>query len=71
MDFKEFYKTDQEISEEMCMSLRDYKKVKAHLKKLDFMKITVRGIPGKTYYKIDINKLVNAIQTTLTKTVRK
>lgn len=48
-----FYKTDQEIMQETKVGVGELKSSKKQLKTLDFIKITLEGIPAKTYYKVD------------------
>lgn len=61
MDGDEFYKTDEEILKETCLSIRELREGKKRLKTLDFVKITLRGAPPKTHYNIDFDKLASVI----------
>jgi len=47
-----FYKTDTEIIEETQLTKNELRTAKKKLKELDFITISVEGIPAKTYYKI-------------------
>jgi len=51
-----FHKTNEEICGEIHISLDQLKSAKNLLKKLDFITISLEGIPAKTYYKIDWEK---------------
>jgi len=51
-----FYKTDADIAEETLLSENELRSAKKKIKKLDFIKIIRKGIPAKTYYKIDWEK---------------
>ena len=47
---REFYKTDNDFRDELAMGPREFKTAKSQLKKLELVKITIKGIPAKTYY---------------------
>ena len=49
----EIYKTDNEIRKETYLTIDEFRSAKKKIKNLDFIAITKRGIPAKTYYKID------------------
>jgi len=59
MKYEEFYKTDNDFCEELGLSLEELKTAKARIK--PFVSITRKGIPAKTYYKVDIEALLKAI----------
>lgn len=59
---REFYKTDAEIIEETHLSEQELKTAKKALKKCDFIHIKARGVPAKTYYNINTELLIQAIQ---------
>ena len=48
----EIYKTDKQMMKETFLSADELRSAKKKLKKVDFIEITRRGIPAKTYYKI-------------------
>jgi len=60
----EFYKTDAEIMDETKLTAAELRTAKARLKQLDFVHIRVGGIPAKTYYDINIENLIEAINET-------
>jgi hypothetical protein len=51
---KDFYKTDEDFCDELSMGLDEFKGAKKRIKELNFVKIYVRGLPGKTYYSVDM-----------------
>jgi len=58
---REFYKTDKEFRDELAMGPREFKTAKSKLKKLELAKITVKGIPAKTYYIFEETELLARI----------
>lgn len=64
MDGNEFYKTDAELIEETAMTIDEIKGAKARLKSFEFVSITRKGVPAKTYYSIDLDGLIQAIAQT-------
>lgn len=61
MDGREFYKTDADFIEETAMTQDEIRGAKNRLKNLEFVKITRKGIPAKTFYTVDSDKLIEAI----------
>jgi hypothetical protein len=61
MKGESFYKTDAEIREETALSVDELKSAKSKLKGLDFVEISVKGIPAKTWYSFDLLKLAEWI----------
>jgi hypothetical protein len=57
----EFYKDDDEFSKELELTLRQFRRVKAILKTLDFLKIKPKGTPAKTFYDVNYDELGLAI----------
>ncbi len=55
------YKTDNEIMKETRLTQREVRTAKAKIKKLHFIKVTLEGIPPKTFYELDEEKLINII----------
>jgi len=53
----EFYKTDAELMEECLLSEKQMRRVKTLLKSIPWVKITLRGVPAKTYYDIDYDSM--------------
>ena len=50
MNFKEFYKTDEELAKEIRIPLITLKKHKNKMKKINGLEIITRGCPRKTFY---------------------
>ena len=48
-----FWKTNDEIAEEIGFTERELKTAKSSLKNVDFVIVTREGLPAKTYYSID------------------
>ena len=58
---QEFYKTDTKLAEEVNMPLRTLKRIKQKLIEKGFISISIKGTPRKTYYKVNIEKIMEAI----------
>lgn len=58
---RKFYKTDQELMQETRMTFGYFRTAKAAIKELPWMLITVQGVPAKTWYDIDAEKLAIAL----------
>jgi hypothetical protein len=56
-----FYKTDAEIMEETCLSESELRTAKNKLKSMSFIDIKAKGVPAKTYYSINSDKLISEI----------
>jgi len=56
-----FYKTDAEIAAELGMTEKELRTAKAKLKELPFLTITREGMPAKTYYAFNYEKLAEAL----------
>lgn len=61
MKNKEFYKTDEEFCQELCMGLYELRNAKNALTKLNLVSIKRRGIPRKTHYKVNILAIITLI----------
>ena len=61
MNGRIFYKTDAEIMEETCLSESELRTVKNKLKSMSFIEIKAKGVPAKTYYSINAEKLISEI----------
>jgi len=61
MNYKEFYKTDKDFREELGMGEYEFKGAKKKLIQLKLVKIKVKGIPAKTYYEVDLDKLITLL----------
>jgi hypothetical protein len=61
MNGRMFYKTDAEIMEETCLSESELRTAKNKLKSMSFIEIKAKGVPAKTYYSINAEKLISEI----------
>lgn len=61
MKHNEFYKTDNDIMQEMCLGPTELRNAKKTLIKLNLIKITRKDIPAKSYYKINTDEVINQI----------
>jgi len=66
MNGEKFHKPDEEFAAEMGITDKEFKLAKAKLKQLEFLKITLEGIPAKTHYYVDY-ELYAAILSDCTK----
>lgn len=58
---KPFYITDQGISEQTGLSFKQVRRAKMLLKSLGFIKTTVAGLPARTFYEIDFDKITSEL----------
>jgi hypothetical protein len=56
-----FYKSDAEIMEETCLSESELRTAKNKLKSMSFIEIKAKGVPAKTHYSINADKLISEI----------
>jgi hypothetical protein len=68
MDEKEFYKTDNDWCEELYIGFKEFRLAKKKLQNIEIdgkklIEIIVKGVPAKTYYKVNIAILVNKISS--------
>jgi len=56
-----FYKSDSEIMEETCLSESELRTAKNKLKSMSFIEIKAKGVPAKTHYSINAEKLISEI----------
>jgi hypothetical protein len=56
-----FYKSDLEIMEETCLSESELRTAKNKLKSLSFIEIKAKGVPARTHYYINSEKLISEI----------
>ena len=56
-----FYKSDIEIMEETCLSESELRTAKNKLKSLSFIEIKAKGVPARTHYYINSEKLISEI----------
>ena len=61
----EFYKTDGELSSEIYATAEQIKRIKKVLHSLSFLKITLRGVPAKTFYDVDLDALEHEINSVI------
>lgn len=61
MNGKIFYKTDAEIMQETCLSESELRTAKNKLKSMSFIGIKAKGVPAKTHYSINAEKLISEI----------
>lgn len=60
--WKEFYKEDKETIQETGLTYSELKAAKRNLKILGYFFIKAKGMPVKTFYMINIEKIIKAIQ---------
>jgi len=58
---REFFKTDAELMEELELTEKQMRAAKERIRELPFISITRRGMPARTYYDIDHEKLMEAL----------
>lgn len=70
---REFYKTDAEIGAETCLTKNEIRAVKKYFKDEcpQFIKITVKSQPAKTYYNINYSGLVELMNLVSLKSLNK
>lgn len=69
MGHQEFHKTDAEFAQEVGMGLKEFRAAK--LKIQEYVHISVRWVPAKTYYHLDRESLVQAITSICPKEANK
>ncbi|PHO10311.1 hypothetical protein CPG37_04495 [Malaciobacter canalis] len=55
------FKTDKEIQEETLLSEKELRNAKKLIKKLDFITVSREGLPAKTFYEIDWEKMYSSL----------
>lgn len=58
---REFYKTDREFADELGMGPKELKTAKGKLKKLKLISTTRKGVPCKTFYRLEKSALLSKI----------
>lgn len=58
MDYKEFYKTNKEFSEELGMSLDEFKSAKKKLVLKGFISVKRKGVPARSHYLVNVDKVI-------------
>ena len=61
MKEKEFYKTDNDFCNELSLGLYELRGAKKKLQELGVVIVNRKGVPAKTYYKVDIKRLFTLI----------
>lgn len=56
-----FYKTQEEWTEEICLSRTEQETARKALKALGFLREEKRGMPGKMHYFVDVERVCDAI----------
>lgn len=64
-EWREFYKTNKELRDETGLTRTEFENVKLKLKSLPFMEIETKGLPNKTYYTVNRDTLIEAIDSSL------
>ena len=57
----EFYHTNDQFREELCMGLDALRRARTRLKKLQIIKVKRKGIPPKMHYKLNVEKLKDLV----------
>ncbi len=60
---REFYKTDNELIDELALGMRELRNAKAKLKKLKIIGTVRKGVPCKTFYKLNESELLAQISS--------
>lgn len=55
------FKTDKEIQEETLLSEKELRNAKKLIKNLDFITVSREGLPAKTFYEIDWEKMYSSL----------
>ena len=71
MGYNEFYKTDKDFSDELGMSVKEIRGAKNKLKKQELVDVKVKGVPAKSYYTVNIEKIIKIITESKVKTLNK
>lgn len=58
-----FNKTDSDFALELCLTTKQFKRIKTLLKSLSFLKVTVEQMPSKTFYDVDSESLAASINS--------
>ena len=61
MQWKEFYKTDQDLRNEVCMGRHEFSAAKKKIQKLGFVTLKKKGWPARTFYCVRTEKVIQAI----------
>lgn len=66
MGFSEFYKTNEELQNECFLSRRDFESARKTLTDLGIISFAKKGMPLKTYYTLNLDKLLELINNMCT-----
>ena len=58
---EEFFRNEEDLSEDTCLSIYTIRKCKQELNKLGILEITKKGLPAKHYFKINEDKVLELI----------
>lgn len=61
MKGNEFYKTNDDLCEELCMGTKELKNAKAELVALGIVTVTLKSIPAKSYYQVNEDRIIDLI----------
>lgn len=61
------YKTIDEIYEETALTRKEQETAIKHCKKLGILEVELRGIPARRYFRLNVEKIIELLQTRLTK----
>ena len=60
---EEFYKTQDEISDDTCLGIYEIKEGLKTLKSVGILRVTRKGMPAQNYYYVTANKLAEILLT--------
>ncbi len=63
MYHKEFYKTDKDFCIELSMGQKEFRNAKNRLILLGIIETNLKGVPAKTYYKVNREKILDLISS--------
>ena len=63
-NYEEFWKTNEQLCEELCMGREELKLAKKRLIKLGFVSAKLKGLPAKTFYEVNRDKIIETLSKT-------
>lgn len=63
MKHQDFYKTDKDFCNELSIGMKEFRNSKAKLVKLGLVETYLKGVPAKTYYKVNRDALLDMISS--------
>jgi len=63
MEHQDFYKTDKDFCNELSIGMKEFRNSKAKLVKLGLVETYLKGVPAKTYYKVNRDVLLDMISS--------